>query len=498
MKLKRIAILVLVLVMLSSFAMLFVGCDQKIADREYADVYMTTGTMSKLLARQSSLKFESYDSVDELESTGIVVTVDPTEKKQDFYGFGASLTHSSAYLLMQDGASATTEEMLNELFGKNGANLGLVRVPIGASDYIEGTEFFTCDDIDDSIERDDNFEHFTLEHDSNIIAVLKKILEINPEVKIFACPWSAPAWMKSNRSLIGGELAPTCRDAYAEYLVKFVEAYKAEGIEIDYLSLVNEPLVQSMEYPHMSLSATEAIEITDRLASKLRKKNLDVNIIGWEHNATMAAYNYADIVFDEDNGTDSMSAFAFHGYGNIYTISDGCQYIHENYPDKQIFMTEITEHTGSKDFASNLSYAAKNVTVDPINYGLTGGMFWNYVLRSDCTPTAVGHNNNECYGVLDMDYQDGEYIYSKHSSYYAMAHVSKFAYAIDGVYAKALEVDCSNKTQIVASALYRADGAIVVCAVNVSDKLSQKVHVVIGSKNVTVELQPQSVVTFVC
>lgn len=499
MKLKRIALLVCVFVLATSIAVCFAGCNEKESrSRTYADVYVTTGTMSKLMARQTSLKFSAYDNLDSLEATGVVVQVDTEKKKQDFYGYGASLTHSSAYLLMQEGASATADEMLNELYGKDGANLGLVRIPIGASDYIEGNEFFTCDDIDDPENDGDRaLEHFSIEHDANIIAVLKKILAINPDVKIFACPWSAPAWMKESSNLkTDSELDVSCYDVYAKYLVKFVEAYKAEGIDIDYLSLVNEPNIKNVSYPHMEINELVAIKLVNKLSEKLDEKNLNVKILGWEHNVDDLAFDYADTLFD---GTSNADGFAYHGYGSVeeYTISDGCDYIKTNYPDKEIFMTEITEHTGSNDFAKNLSYAATYVTIDPLNYGLNGAMFWNLVLRPDGSPTPISHGN-ECYGVLDMDYENGEYGYFKRSAYYAMAHVGKFAYAIDGVYAKALETISSNESQIVACALYRADGAIVVCAVNVSDQLSENVHVVIGGQNVTFELQPQSIVTFVC
>lgn len=497
MRLKRTVALVCALVLALSLLTFFAGCDEGAGGRTYADVYVTTGTMSKLMSRQTSLSFATYESLDDLEFSGIVVNVDIEDKKQQFYGYGASLTHSSAYLLNQEGAEDTANEMLNEMFGKDGARFGIVRIPIGSSDYIEGEEFFTCDDIEDKNGTDMELEHFSIAHDTNIIAVLKKIVAINPDVKIMACPWSAPAWMKESGRLLGGSLDVSCYGVYADYLVKFVEAYKAEGINISYLSLVNEPLAKFLTYPYMNVDEEAAVSIADKLASRLSSKGLEVKIIGWDHNVNDYAYDYADYVFGE-NGTSNIGGFAFHGYGSDYTISEGCEYISENYSGKEIFMTEITEHTGSNDFASNLAYAAQNVTVDPLNYGLNGSMFWNLVLRSDCTPSAVKHAGNECYGVLDMDYKDGEYAYFKHSAYYAMAHVGKFAYPINGEYPTVLGVTSTNETQILACALRRADGAIIVCAVNVSDQLSENVNVAIGSQYVTIELQPQSVVTFVC
>lgn len=493
MKMKKFTAIVAVICMMACMCVSLTGCGESLP--EYVDVYVTTGTMSKLLAQQTSLKFSDYGVDQQMDGTSITVDVD--KKGQTFYGYGAALTHSSAYLLNQEGAEATTDEMLEELFGENGARLSLVRIPIGASDYVETEGFFTCDDLDDSAAQDMDLEHFNIDHDENIIAILKKILEINPEVTIFACPWSAPAWMKENGSLEGSTLKEECYEVYADYLVKFVEAYKAEGIEIDYLSLVNEPLITNCGYPHMMIDEYQALEIGQMVSDKLETKNLSAELLGWEHNVDEMAYDYFGTVLD---GKDTpFAGAAFHGYVQTeeYGITTGTEYIKETYADKLVFMTEITEHSGSNDFASNLSYAARYVTVDPINYGLNGAMFWNLTLHSDGSPTPVKHGN-ECYGVMDMEENNGEFTYFKRSAYYAMAQTSKFAYAIDGEYPVALSATSSNDAQILASALYRADGTIVVTAVNISDQLSETVYLVIGDQCVSFELMPQSIVTFVC
>lgn len=495
MKLKRITAIATVICLLVCMSISMSGCQSKLP--EYVDVYVTTGTMSKLLARQTSLSFSAYG--DEQEMNGVSITVDLDKKGQEFYGYGAALTHSAAYIMTQAGAEATTDELLQELYGEDGARLSLVRIPIGASDYIEGDTFFTCDDLENNNDTDMDLEHFSIAHDTNIITILKKILEINPDVTIMACPWSAPAWMKDVKSLEGGTLLEEYYEVYADYLVKFVEAYHAEGIEIDFLSLVNEPLITNCGYPHMMIDELQAVEIGQYLNDKLTAKKLSVSLLGWEHNVDEMAYSYLETVMGEKDTAKLFAGVALHGYGdaNEYSVSEGMQYIKDVYSDKLAFLTEITEHSGSNDFASNLSYAARHSTVDPINHGMSGSLFWNLALRSDGTPTPVKHGN-ECYGVMDMDENDGEFTYFKHSAYYAMAHTSKFAYAIDGKLPVALNVTSSNDSQILASALYRADGVVVVTAVNISDQLSETVHLVINGQCVSFELMPQSIVTFVC
>lgn len=493
MKTKNLALVVLILCVALLASAILGGCNY--VAPEYADVYVTTGTMSKLLARQTSLQFTDYTEDDEYFGTSVVVDV--SKQKQEFYGYGATLTHASAYLLMQDGAQSTADEILQELFGEDGARLNLVRIPVGASDYIEGDTFFTCCDIDDVWGEDKNLDNFSIAKDVNIIAVLKKIIALNPNVKIFACPWSAPAWMKTGHNLIlKSELSSDYFDTYADYLVKFVEAYKAEGIDIDYMSLVNEPFVGNVGYPCMEINELDAIDVSRKLSKKLSEKNLDVKLLGYEHNAGDSALDYVDMTFK----TNYLDGVAFHGYTDVKvaTVAEMCQYVSENYSGKEMFLTEITEHSGSNDFASNLAYAARYTTIDPLNYGLNGSMFWNLVLRSDGTPTPVSHNT-ACYGVIDFDCDDdGNFSYFKRSAWYAMAHVGKFAYQIDGKYPVSVQTSVSNDSLIVATALYRADGAVVVTVVNVNDQLSETVHVVLGGKKVSLEVQPQSVVTFVC
>ncbi|MBO5777512.1 MAG: hypothetical protein J6R34_03605, partial [Clostridia bacterium] len=423
-----------------------------------------------------------------------MVTVDTESAHQSFYGYGASMTHSSAYLLMQEGAEDVRKEILNELFGPDGARFNFIRIPIGSSDYIEGDKFFSCCDIIDPYGEDLELKSFTLRHDDNLIAVLKEIVEINPDINIIAVPWSAPAWMKTTRSLLSGSLEEQYEEVFADYLVKFVSEYKKQGITITHLSLVNEPFVPVLKYPTMRMDGLQAASIVKFLGPKLETLDHDVKILSWDHNVDNIA-TYLDELYEDEDASKYVAGTAFHGYGGDYT--DACEEWEEIYPDKEIYLTEITEHSGSNDFARNLSYAAQQVTVAPLNLGSNGAMFWNFVLRSDGTPSPVSHGN-ACYGVLDMDYVDGEYVYSKSSAYYAMAHVSKFAYPINGVEAKALRVESSNDAMIIACALYRADGAIVVTVCNISDVLSENVDIVIGGKSITYNVQPQSIVTFVC
>lgn len=495
MKHNRAIILILITVVIACSTML-VSCNSNkdIVPANvvsYADIFVTTGDMTKLLTQEDSVQLSEYTKDD--KTFGVTVTVNENKPLQSLYGYGASLTHSSAYLLEQEGVEDIATQVLEELFGESGARFSLVRIPIGSSDYIEGDNFFTCDDMGDN-SVDINLEHFTLENDIHLISVLKKIIAINKDIQIIACPWSAPAWMKNNGSLIGGELKEEYYSVYADYLVRFIEGCKKEGIDISYLSLVNEPMVRDIKYPHMSINEYQALEIGQMVNERLKGKGLKVKLLGWEHNVEKRAFDFIDTLFEEEN-RDIFAGVGYHGYSDVNkaSVSDGANYVREYYSDKLIFLTEITEHSGSTNFANNLTYASRYTTLDPLNYGLNGAMFWNYVLRSDGSPTLVDHGG-DCYGVIDLDYKNGVFSCSKRSAYYAMAHISKFAYEIDGVYPKVLETYTTNGYKIVACSLHRADDTIIVCASNTSD-LSEIVHFVLNGKKVTVNIPPKSVVT---
>ncbi len=140
------------------------------------------------------------------------------------------------------------EHILDLLFDPNeedGLKLTLGRIPIGASDF--GLDLYTLDDV----EGDYELEHFSIERDKSetgIIPYIKAALKRNPDMKLWASPWSPPAWLKDNNSLIGGHINYTEQNmaTYAQYFKKFIEAYKAEGIHISMVSPQNEPTMWTL------------------------------------------------------------------------------------------------------------------------------------------------------------------------------------------------------------------------------------------------------------
>ncbi|MDE7158633.1 MAG: hypothetical protein K2N74_03575 [Clostridiales bacterium] len=192
-KLKRLAAAVVSVAMLTSVAMLSACSGVSYSYPDKVSVYETTGTKASLLGRKSSITFSKFEEEDYTRQT---IYINTNETYQEYAGYGASMTHASAHLLMQ-ADEETRENILNDLFSRDGANFSVVRLPVGASDYIAGNTYFTCDDLPEG-QTDNALEHFNLDHDQEMIAVAKRIKEINPNVQFMASPWAAPAWMKQN------------------------------------------------------------------------------------------------------------------------------------------------------------------------------------------------------------------------------------------------------------------------------------------------------------
>jgi glucosylceramidase len=223
------------LVLFSSCVVLFSSLSSNAQERE-ARLWLTTPDRVAVVAPQAtSLHFSS-------EAGDLpVLTVDDAQHFQVMDGFGFALTGGSAQLLMRMGA-AQRVALLKKLFttGDDGIGVSCLRVSIGASDMNE--RVYSYDDLPAG-ETDVEMAKLSLGPDrADVIPVLKEILAIRPGIKILGSPWSAPAWMKANDDVKGGELKPEYYGAFAKYLVKYIEAMREEGIAIDAITVENEPL----------------------------------------------------------------------------------------------------------------------------------------------------------------------------------------------------------------------------------------------------------------
>ena len=466
-----------------------------------AQVYETTGSRSRLFQRTSDIELTPYEYLGHSE---VVVGDEPIAP---YHGNGGALTHSSAYLLSQLDEELR-HEILESLYGESGAHFSLVRVPWGTSDYtLSEEDFYTFDDVDGS--KDYTLEHFSIAKDERfLIPVLREIVEINPDVEIIAAPWSAPAWMKTSGNLVGGRLIgsdnqelenPSNEEkAYAQYLFKAVEAYAEAGVPVDYLSIVNEPLVGFVQYPCMMMDSAQQYRVAKLLGEYLSESDYEAKILGYDHNVGSALDltfdSYAAVLADGDALSGALGGFAVHCYDGNWPNVYG-DFIYETkqnpaYGEYPVFVTEVTESSSSVDFAQNLSWSADNVAIGPAGQGYSGSTYWNLVLDPNGKP--VKGNSATCYGIITLD-PDGSYSFS--ASYYAMLHLSKFSHIEDGEMPQWVSSESTNFGTIVTAAMKNQDGTTTVAIVNTSDRVEEAVDVVVGDKMASVTVQPQSVTT---
>ena len=133
---------------------------------------------------------------------------------------------------------------------------------------------------------DPTLADFSIAHDqAYILPVLQQALSINPDITIMATPWSPPGWMKTSGSMVGGTLNSGDYQVFADYLVKFIQAYDAAGVPISLISPQNEPEYSPSNYPGSTFTSTqEAGFIADDLGPAMQAAGLKTGILAYDHN----------------------------------------------------------------------------------------------------------------------------------------------------------------------------------------------------------------------
>jgi glucosylceramidase len=167
-------------------------------------------------------------------ASGDVVEIQPQQQFQEILGFGAAFTDAACYMFRQLG-EADRDRLLHELFHPSELGLNVCRTCFGASDYT--TEMYSFDEG----EPDPELKRFSINHDrAYLLPVLRAARKANPDLFLFSTPWSPPGWMKANSSMLGGSMRKKSFPAYAQYFVKFLQAYAAEGVPIQAVTSQNE------------------------------------------------------------------------------------------------------------------------------------------------------------------------------------------------------------------------------------------------------------------
>lgn len=374
-------------------------------------VWVTTSDHSKTMSKESEAHFGRGRRL------ATTIDVDAAQRYQQMLGFGAAITDASAWLIRHRMDEAHRQALLQELFGRDpGVGFSFTRLTIGASDF--SREHYSLDDMPAG-RTDPGLQQFSIARNlDDVVPVTQAALEVNPRLKVMASPWSAPAWMKTSRSLIKGTLQEAHYDAFARYLVKYVDAYAGLGVPIFALTLQNEPSFEPSDYPGMRLSARARADLIGKhLGPMLEQRAAKVRILDWDHNWDLP--NEPLAVLADPQAARYVAGVAWHCYGGDVSAQSK---VREASPDKEVYMTECSGGDWEPVKSGGLTQQARQLIVATTRNWARGVLFWNLALDETGGPHAGGCST--CRGVVTIDSKTGSV--SRTDDYYALAHASRF------------------------------------------------------------------------
>jgi O-glycosyl hydrolase len=332
------------------------------------------------------------------------IQVDDSRTYQSVLGLGSSFEHSTCYNLYLLPADHR-ERVLDSLVDPDrGIGMNLMRICIGTSDFAP-EPFYTHNDLPAG-EEDPRLDHFSIERDREyVLPILKAAQRLNPRLRFFASPWTPPPWMKTNGRYGGGSLRRECFPYFAEYLARFVEAYRREGIEIFALTIQNEPEFGPERYPSCLWTAKQQRDfIRDHLGPLFRARQIETLIWVFDHNFNNPGFP-AEILRDPQ-AAQYLDGSAFHLYeGKPEAMSR----LHREFPDKPIYFTEGSVY-GAKGATEIISYfrnwaRSYNAWVTMIDHEGKPNVSGFH----DCDPTIIVLNRE----TLKPEYRADYYIYGQ-------------------------------------------------------------------------------------
>lgn len=353
------------------------------------------------------------------------ITLHPDETFQTIDGFGAAITGATACNLLRM-ADADRAKFLKETFSHSeGYGMSYIRICIGCSDF--SLSDYTCCDTK-------GIENFSLtdEETHYVIPVLKEILTYNPDLKIMASPWTAPRWMKVNNPRdkrphdrwTGGHLNPDCYQDYADYFVRWIKAFAAEGIDIYAITPQNEPLNRGNS-ASMFMGWEEQLDfVKNALGPRLKAEGINTKIYVFDHN-----YNYDCItdqagypirIYADVEASAYIAGAAYHNYGGSLSELTA---IHNAYPDKELVFSESTagDWNDGSNLATRLVDDMEQITLGTVNHWCRGAIIWNLMLDSGRGPNRPGGCTT---GFGAVDIADDFKTIRRNSFYYIMAQMS--------------------------------------------------------------------------
>lgn len=454
-------------------------------DGRQVTVYTTAEkTNQRLSAEKGTLSFSELKQPLE---TQISVFVDPNKTFQTVMGIGGAITDASAETFAKI-PKDKQKEIIEAYYDPNkGIGYTLARTTIHSSDFASGSYTYIK-------EGDKELKTFSVDHDKKyrIPMIKQAIATAGGKLTMYASPWSPPAFMKDNKSMLkGGKLLPEFFQPWANYYTKFIKAYEKEGIPIWGISIQNEPMATQTWESCIFTGEEERDFLKNYLGPTMKKEGLgDKKIIAWDHNRDML-FQRASTMLNDPEAAKYVWGIGYHWYENWSggeQMFNNLKLVHEAYPETNLIFTE-----GCKEkFDINKVYDWKlgelygTNMINDFNNGIVAWTDWNILLDQTGGPN---HVMNLCFAPIHANTETGEIMYT--NEYYYIGHFSKFVRPG----AKRIAVSPS-RSAISATGFINTDGKVAVIVMNKGD---QKVNynLWIEGKAVAIDSEPHSIQTLV-
>ena len=389
--------------------------DASQTDGKRVKIFASSINSNEMLVEQENIVFQQ-----DFETENLLINIYPEFQYQKMLGFGAAFTETAAYnfsLL----SPALQQELAEAYFGENGIGYNFCRTHINAAD-------FSIDEYTYVEDGDVELKTFNIDRERKyILPMIKAARKINPDLWLFASPWSPPAWMKDNKRVVrGGRLLPEYYPTWAKYFALYLDEYKKEGIDFFAVTIQNEPKAVQPWESCIWTGKEEGEFATNFLRPTLDSKGFrETKIMIWDHNKERIMERARESM-SVPGAEKAIWGVAFHWYSGDHF--DNMRMAHELYPDKPLIATENNSAgvRGGDVLAcwSAIEKYAKETIVNFNNF-MAANIDWNLIVN--LKTGGPFHNTNaggSSSAAVFVDEEKGEYILGP--LYYTNGHFSKF------------------------------------------------------------------------
>lgn len=413
------------------------------------------------------------------EDNGIespVINIIPDVEYQEIEGFGGAFTEAASTTV--DKLSRKNRDKILKMYfdNKTGLAYNFGRVHMNSCDFSLGN--YACVE-----ENDETLETFNIKRDKkSLVPMIKDALKYG-NIEMLMSPWSPPAYMKTNGEMNhGGKLKKEYFELWSQFYVKFIEAYKKEGIDIGYITVQNEPKAVQTWDSCIYTAEEERDFVKNYLGEKMEK--LGVKILFWDHNKERI-YDRASVMLSDKDAAKYIYGIAFHWYSGDHF--EQLDIFNRLYPDKKLVFSEgCYEYSLGKTDTVKIGEAYAHHMIGNFNNGCNIFCDWNLVLDEQGGPNHVG---NFCDAPIMADTKNDK-IYV-HDSYYYIGHFSRYV-------KKGAKRIASSKwsSDIDTVSFKNPDGSIVTVVLNKTDE-ERSFSFRISGKKVSTKAEPHSISTYI-